>query len=222
MRYLYILLISFFFAGCSSIPKEYLSNNHSCHYNNVIFNISNEELVLNPNILKQLKNKQESIILVDNENYQNRFSNLSSSKIINYQTNKKLDIAKWIVYQKNGIIESSEFIYLNGTKSIFKEYHYNEKGNITKIIDHEKGYNICWAEAIEIVKHVAKIDIEKYEVTAYNLSRVDLNEFPNEKPQWAISLSSNKAYERKDTKVYWIDGVTGVFLKTTKIITTHD
>ena len=222
MRNLSILLLAILFFDCSSVPKEYLTNNDECHYNASIFIITKEESNLNSDIIKQLQNKKEDLVIIDNENYKNEFSNLSSKKIINYQTDKKLNIGKWLIYGKNGIIKSSEFIYLNGTKPLFKETHYDEKGKVKKMIDYEKGYNVCWTEAIEIVKKIAKNDIEKYQVTGFNLSRVDLNEFPNEKPVWAISLAGNDEYELKDTKVYWIDGVTGKFLKTTKIIITYD
>ena len=109
----------------------------------------------------------------------------------------------------------SEFLYLNGLNRILKETHYDEQGNITKVIDYEKGYAICWAEAIEIVKKIAKRDIEKYEVTGFNLKHTNLNKFPNVKPEWVISLNGNEEYQRKPYKFYHIDGVTGKFLKTT-------
>ncbi|MGG6232429.1 hypothetical protein [Tenacibaculum sp. SDUM215027] len=141
---------------------------------------------------------------------------------INKQTNKQLKISKWIDYRKDGSIKSSQFIYLNGNKPVFKETHYNEQGNITKVIDYEKGYNICWAEAIAIVKKIAKKDIEKYEVTGFNLSHNNLNEFPNVKPEWQVTLDGNEEYKLKGVKVYRIDGVTGKFLRITKITTSYD
>jgi len=223
MKYLYILLLNIFFMNCASVPKEYVANDNTCHYNDPIFKITKEELTLNQNILNQLKNREGDLVIVDNENFNSKFHNLSSEKIINYKTDKRLNIGKWLIYSKNGVIKSSELIYLNGTKKIKEETHYNEQGNITKVIDYEKGYNICWAEAIEIVKKIAKKDIEKYKITQFNLPfRVDLNKFPNEKPEWGVMLEKNENYEPKENKVYWIDGVTGKFLRTTKIIITHD
>ena len=223
MNYLYILLLSVCFTSCSSVPKEYLTNNNTCYYNDPIFKITKEELVLNPNILKQSKDENGDIVISDYKNYKNLFSVLSSGSIANYQTNKQLGIDKWILYRKNRTIKRVSFIYLNGTKEIRKETHYNEQGNITKVIDYEKGYNICWAEAIEIVKKIAKNDIEKYKITGFNLAfRVDLNKFPNEKPEWGITLEKNEDYKPKENKVYWIDGITGMHLRTTKIIITHN
>ncbi len=222
MKYLYLLLLSIFFTNCASVPKDYVANDNTCHYNDPIFKITKEELVLNPNILKQSKDENGDIIISDNENYKNLFSVLSSGSIANYQTNKQLGIDKWILYRKNRTIKRVSFVYLNGTKPIYKETHYNEQGKVTKVIDYEKGYNICWAEAIEIVKKIAKKDIEKYQITGFNLSHNNLNEFPNAKPEWQITLDGNEEYERKPIKVYRIDGVTGKFLRTTKIFITHD
>ena len=110
-------------------------------------------------------------------------------------------------------------MYKDASDYIGKKTEYDQQGNITKVIDHEKGYQICWAEAIEIVKKIAKKDIKKYNITGFNLSHTNLNEYPKEKPVWRISLDGNEEYEIKDTKVYWIDGVTGKYIKTTKIIT---
>ena len=164
MKYLYILLLSIFFTNCSSVPKGYLINNNTCHYNYPVFKISKEELVLDQNIQKQLKNKEGDLILLDNENYKNEYLNLGDNDVTNVYINKKINISKWIRY-KNNKIRWSLFKYENGNSKINKETHYNEQGKITKVIDYEKGYKICWAEAIEIVKRIAKKDIENYQVT---------------------------------------------------------
>ena len=109
-------------------------------------------MILNPDILKQPKNEDGDIVISDNENYKNLFSVFSSNSVANYQTNKQLGIDKWILYRENKTIKKVSFIYLNGLKEIKEETHYDEQGNIINVIDYEKGYNICWAEAIEIVK----------------------------------------------------------------------
>lgn len=220
MHYFFIFFLTFLCFGCSSLPKEYLSNDDICHYNDPIFRVSENELVLKPNIIEQLKKEEGSLIVIDNDEFKNEFYNLSKNKIVNYKTNKKLGIGKWLVYTKEGNIKNCQFIYLNGTKKIKEEIHYDEKGNITKVIDYEKGYNICWAEAIEIVKNVAKKEIEKYDITGFNLSHNNLNKFPEAKPEWQITLDGNEEYERKPIKVYRIDGATGKFLKITKIFIT--
>ncbi len=218
MKYLHILLLSVFFTNCSSVPKEYVVNDTICHYNEPIFKINKEELVLNPNILKQSKDENGDIVISDNENYKNLFSVLSSGSIANYQTSKQLGIDKWILYRKNRTIKRVSFVYINGTKPIFKETHYNEQGKITKVIDYEKGYKICWAEAIEIVKRIAKKDIEKYHVTEFYAVHNNLNQGSvNKKPIWFIGfLKGNEKHEdkrnRKGTVRYLIDGVTGELL----------
>ena len=102
---------------------------------------------------------------------------------------------------------------------IGKKTEYDQQGKITKVIDYEKGYQICWLEAIEIVKQIAKKDINKYKVTSFNLLRNDLNEFPNLKPEWDVTLNGNEEYEEKShskegKKIYVIDGVTGKLIRT--------
>ncbi|MGG6230361.1 hypothetical protein [Tenacibaculum sp. SDUM215027] len=222
MRYFLIFFILVLFANCFSVPKEYLVNDDVCYYNDPIFNITKEELILNSKTLKQLQNKEDDLILIDDGKFKNRYYKFSDGEITNKQTNKQLNIGKWIRYRKNGTIKRVRFIYLNGTRDIKEEIHYDNQGNITKVIDYEKGYNICWAEAIAIVKKIAKKDIEKYEVTGFNLSHNNLNEFPNVKPEWQVTLDGNEEYKLKDVKVYRIDGVTGKFLRTTKITTSYD
>lgn len=222
MRYFLICFFTFLCIGCSSVPKEYLSNDAICHYNDPIFKISDDELVLKPNIIEQLKNNEGSLIVIDNEEFKSRFYTLKSKQITNKQTNKQLGIGKWIRYRQNGTIRWVFNLYLNGDSKIVKETHYDEKGNITKVIDYEKGYNICWAEAIEIVKKIAKKEIEKYEITEFYAVHNNLNEFPDVQPFWSIGLlKGNEKYEdiknRKGTRRYRIDGVTGKLLKKYRI-----
>ncbi|MGG6230359.1 hypothetical protein [Tenacibaculum sp. SDUM215027] len=147
---------------------------------------------------------------------------MGKERLYNKQTNKQIKIEKWLRYNPEGYLSRVKFQYLNGNSNVYKETHYDNQGNITKIIDYEKGYNICWAEAIAIVKKIAKKEIEKYEITGFNLSHNNLNEFPNAKPEWQVTLDGNEEYELKDVKVYRIDGVTGKFLRITKITTSYD
>ena len=37
-------------------------------------------------------------------------------------------------------------------KPLGKEYHFDEAGNITKVIDNDKGFPICWQQALFIAK----------------------------------------------------------------------
>ncbi len=224
MRYLLIFFTLFLLVNCSSVPKEYLSNDTICHYDDPIFNISQEELTMDKGLLEEIKKTKKDTVLVDNKFFKDEYwyPDKYSENITNKQTNKQTNILKNIGYNLAGKIKWVEFKYINPYINIYKEFYYDEQGNITEVIDYEKGYNICWAEAIEIVKRVAKKEIEKYEVTGFNLSHNNLNEFPNAKPVWQITLDGNEEYELKPVTVYWIDGVTGKFLRTTKITTSYD
>ena len=205
----------------NSVSKEYLTTNDICHYNDPIFKITKDEMTFDVEKYEKELEKGD-LVLVDNKKFKNRYYKYPDGEIVNKQTNKQTNIAKWIRYNKNGRIIQSEFMYIDSDIDgdyIGKKTEYDQQGNITKVIDHEKGYQICWAEAIEIVKKIAKKDIKKYNITGFNLSHTNLNEYPKEKPVWRISLDGNEEYEIKDTKVYWIDGVTGKYIKTTKIIT---
>ena len=193
------LVIILFTNSCVSINKDYLINDVICNYNDSIFYASKDELKIDLNILKQEKNNDGDIVITENKVYKNLYYTLSSNSIWNRQINKPLRIVKSIKYRKNGTIEFCT-IYFNGKSKIFNETYYDEQGNITKVIDYEKGYTICWAEAIEIVKKIAKRDIEKYEVTGFNLKHTNLNKFPNVKPEWVISLNGNEEYQRKPYK----------------------
>ncbi|OEJ98605.1 hypothetical protein A8C32_05240 [Flavivirga aquatica] len=206
LLYLFITLLIF---SCTSVPKDYLVNNNTCNFNDSIFKITKDEMFFD---VTRLKGRE--LIVVNNEFFKNRFYSYEDGEITNKKTNKKLDIGKWIDYYSDGRIKSVTFIYLNGKKEINKETYYDKQGNITKVIDYEKGYNICWAEAIEIVKQLAKRDIKKYKIDSFYLSRIDLNEFPNSNPEWRVSMKGNEAYNEKDRKNYIIDGVTGKLNRT--------
>ena len=205
--------------SCNSVRKTYVTNNNLCQYDDSIFKIHENELKLNDSILKQLKSKKD-ITLVDNNFYKNRFYTLESTQITNKQTNKRLNVGKWIRYWPNGSIRWVFNLYLNGSKKIFKETQYDKNGKITQVINYEKGYNICYAEAIAIVKKVAKRKIKKYQITEFNLSHNNLNKFPNVKPEWQITFTKNNESISNPIKVYKIDGVTGKFLGTYKIYIT--
>ena len=216
MKYLFLpLFICPFLFSCTSVPVEYLEQDNICNYKESIFHVSKDELKIDLNILKQRKNSD--ITITDSKVYKNRYSTLSSGNIINYQTDKRTNIGKWLTYRSNGTIKTSEIYHLEKTVKIFKETHYDKEGNVTKVIDYEKGYNICWAEAIEIVKKIAKRDIEKYGITEFYVNHTNLNKQPDVKPIWFVSLKGDEDFKNKTVKHYQIDGVTGKLLKTIKV-----
>lgn len=92
-------------------------------------------------------------------------------------------------------------------------------GNVTKEIDYEKGYTICWAEAIAIVKKIAKKKIKKYGIQKFYAVHNNLNNTPKPKPLWYIGfMDGNETYQeyynKKGSIRYVIDGVTGKLLRT--------
>ncbi|RLK02501.1 hypothetical protein [Tenacibaculum discolor] len=223
MRYFLIFFTLVLFAKCSSVPREYLTDDDTCYYNDPVFKISKEEMKIKVDKYYNEKNPIGTITVLNNSIVNKRYIRWEKKGYItNKQTNKQIKIEKWLRYNPEGYLSRVKFQYLNGNSNVYKETHYDNQGNITKVIDYEKGYNICWAEAIAIVKKIAKKEIEKYEITGFNLSHNNLNEFPNAKPEWQVTLDGNEEYELKDVKVYRIDGVTGKFLRTTKITTSYD
>ncbi|MGG6230356.1 hypothetical protein [Tenacibaculum sp. SDUM215027] len=220
MRYFLIFFTLVLFANCSSVPKEYLINDDTCHYNNPIFKISKEELIIDEKILNLLQKEKRSIVIVDDDDYKNEYW-YSKDEITNKQTNKQTNINKYLYYNNKGKINFSAFTY-NNIYTLGKETNYDKQGNITKVIDYEKGYNICWAEAIAIVKKIAKKEIEKYEITEFYAVHNNLNEFPEVKPIWYIGLlKGNENYKnevnKKGTLRFRIDGITGKVLKKYRI-----
>jgi len=211
--------------SCSSVPKEYIINDDICHYSNPIFKITKEEITFDIKKYEKQLGKGD-LVLVNNEKFKNRFHIYSSGTIGNIQTNKDLVISKNLGYYSNGKIQYSNFEYINGYTKIGKETDYDLQGSITKVLDYEKGYKICWAEAIEIVKEIAKKDIRKYEIKEFYLSRNDLNEFPDVKPLWEVGLmnGNEKFFKQKVKKGnirYVIDGITGKLIKTYRIRISH-
>ncbi|MDO6674573.1 hypothetical protein Q4517_03305 [Tenacibaculum sp. 1_MG-2023] len=220
MRYFLIFFILVLLVNCSSVPKEYLINDDVCHYNYPIFNITKEELLIDEKILNLLQKEKRSIVTVDGDDYKNEYW-YSKDEITNKQTNKVTNINKYLYYNNKGKIIFSAFTY-NNIYNLGKETDYDEQGNITKVIDYEKGYNICWAEAIAIVKKIAKKEIEKYEITEFYAVHNNLNEFPEVKPIWYIGLlKGNENYKnevnKKGTLRFRIDGITGKVLKKYRI-----
>src|SRR5690606_27825523 len=73
--------------------------------------------------------------------------------ITNKQTNKQTNIDKMLIYEDGKLI-GSYFQYSKGSLNIGKETHYDQNGNITKIIDHRQAdkYPICYKEALLIVE----------------------------------------------------------------------
>ncbi len=210
MRF-FTLLLSVILMSCKS-SYQFRESDTICNYNNNIFSKLQNNLDLN---LYKEKLDIEDVILSDNDLFISELYKTSSRYV--YSTTDKLNnIIRISMYDFEANKLKSYFMYKNGAFKIYKSKIFDEEGNIVKIIDHEKGYDICWKEAITIIKKVARKEIKKYEVTTFNLQRIDINEFPKEKPLWSVSLNGNEAYQSKEFNdgyiFYEIDGVTGKFL----------
>jgi hypothetical protein len=216
----------------------------SC-YNDSIFRISKDEMVFNTEKYKTIL-EHKDLILFDNTIFSSTYTISNySKKIINTKRNKLISVEKKIIYSSlDGKIESVSFnnytIY-NGNYSqgvnLFKEYTFDTNGNITETIDNEKGYAICWQEAIEICKKIiGKRKLKKYNIKTFAfMSRSDLNKNSNITPSWSLRPIAQKNdgsdYENefvdkyfisnKGSLYYRINGVTGKLLKKITANTEH-
>lgn len=186
--------------------KKIINTNNICEYDNPIFTITKEELKFN-------KKKYDSILSIKGSLIIKSDSLITEIQHDLYGiTDLKTNLTKWINYHDNGNISSVAFFLRDSSSSeIGLENYYNELCNLIKTIDHEKGYKI-WAEAIEIIKQKLKNSLSKYDSVEYILQRVDLIEFPNEKPMWSIGIVPEPDDKIGETTYYKIDGVTGKYL----------
>ncbi|WP_158447902.1 hypothetical protein, partial [Aquimarina longa] len=91
-----------------------------------------------------------------------------------------------------------------------------------KVIDHEKGYTICWAEAIEIVKDELKEQLAQYDSVNYVLQRPDLNRTPDAPAIWSVGIAPIPDDNNLETIYHKIDGVTGKYLGKYTVRMVHD
>jgi len=59
-------------------------------------------------------------------------------------------LTKYIDFN-NGKIKLTNFT-ISKSRNIGKEYHFDENGNVTKVIDNDEGFAICWQQALFIAK----------------------------------------------------------------------
>ncbi len=223
MRFI-ILIVYLSFISCSSY-KQFKTSNQYCLFNDSIFSLNNLDLVLSEKIYLKIKSEKHFVLHNDNEK-KIEFISLSKGRVLKVITNKKIKIQKTIGYYSNRKIRFFSNSLVNNDFNIYIYKHFDNKGNITKMIDHEKGYKICWAEMIAIMKKRYRSLIRKYEIHTFNLSRVNLNDFPEAKPRWTITMEGNEAYEQKGYdeghKHYSFDGVTGEYLYTSTSRSVYD
>ncbi|WP_281322241.1 hypothetical protein [Flavobacterium aestivum] len=169
--------------------------------------------------------KKGELVLIDNELYSVTYSLYSASRgVLNIKIDKQLGVVKYLDYSLEGKISQVSFNSSSGEAKLFKEYDFDKEGNIVKEIDNDKGYTICWQEAIEICKKlIGERELRKYNIKDFALRRADLNDRPNDTPLWIVRPIARKedgsVYENnlqdkyykhnKGDLYYYIDGTTG-------------
>jgi hypothetical protein len=206
-------------------------------FSNKAFNLMSFEKKID---LENYKNKliNNEIINIDNDSLTSIFKVSGfSKKILNVKRFKKLKIEKTIAYSpETGFAEYLFFItyniisnkyYVDGP-NVYRELTLSDKGEIINTIDFEKGYKLCWEEAIAFCKkYVGAKTIKKYNLQEFKIEgRTNLNEKPNEKPIWYIcpiakrpdgsdyeNHIGDKYYKKNKGNIHYnIDGVTGELL----------
>ncbi|WP_103867062.1 hypothetical protein [Aquimarina sp. I32.4] len=213
-----LLLLTYILINIScSAQKRFIKTNQACLFDDPIFQIKKEEMVFDNEKYDSILS-EKGFIYTESDRY---ILDIQSKTI--WLTDKKTQLTKKIKYNNSNNIKHTYFYISHSTSTkIGKEYIFNETGEIIETIDYEKGYNICWTEAISILKKIARKDIKKYKIDKFILNRVDINEFPNSKPKWRISMDGNEEYSDLDRKIYEIDGVTGEFIRAYEIETIYD
>lgn len=208
-----ILLLSLVIVSCGGVPKEYLENDATCQYDDPIFTVTLEEMSFDVKKYDSILSAKD-ITIVDNDVVVNVYWKLADDLYTNKQTN----ITKWIDFDNQGRIKRTFFEYENGDVYIGKETFYNERGAITQVIDHEAGYQICWAEAIAIVQKRLRRKLSQYDKVEFIVARNSPHEFPGKRPVWAIGIAPTPDDTPDEATYYQIDGVTGKYIGKYKLV----
>ncbi len=208
MKTKFVLLAYILISVSCSMQREFVKTNKTCLFNDSIFEIQKEEMVFDGAKYDSILSKKGAFY-DDSKKYIKR---IQSKKI--WLTDRDNNLIKKIKYNSSNDIKHVYFYLKNSTSTkIGTEYFFNKNGEITETIDHEKGYNICWAEAISILRKIARKEIKKYKIDEFILNRIDIKEFPEEKPKWIISMKGSEEYNDLYRKTYEIDGVTGTLIR---------
>ncbi|MGG6230358.1 hypothetical protein [Tenacibaculum sp. SDUM215027] len=89
MRYFFMFFTLVLFANCSSVPKEYLTDDDTCYYNDPVFKISKEEMKIKVDKYYNEKNPIGTITVLNNSFLNKRYIRWEKKGYItNKQTNK--------------------------------------------------------------------------------------------------------------------------------------
>ncbi|WP_404812519.1 hypothetical protein ACIRNY_02780 [Capnocytophaga canimorsus] len=120
---------------------------------------------------------------------------------------------KYRTYYSDGKIESIH--YSLGSLSIGKWYFFNEKGDVIKSINEEKGWNLCWEQIYFIatqfigenmLKSIRSLSMDRY--NPYDAIEKETRNIPYEKKIWFFSY-----YYKDCIFVVDIEDETGVVIK---------
>ncbi len=218
MRLKTILIIGILLAivtSCGSAIR-FVSNNSTCGFNEGFFEIKSKDLTLDIDKYESSLSKRGVQYLEKNKrSYTTKLSVLSSKNIVLDVIDDKRGILKSLRYDSIGKIKDISFIYKNGNILMFEEMIYKD-GKVYHVTNHEKGYTICWTEAISILKRIARKEIKKNKIDTFFLNRVNINEFPNSRPRWIVSMKGQVEGDYVN-KRYVIDGVTGELIRTYRV-----
>ncbi len=195
------------FTSCNTL-KQFIKNNKTCLFDDPIFEIRKQDLTFDGEKYDSILNFK-GVLIAETYKYQYEVQ----PNMIGI-TNKNTKLTKWMNYSESKKIESIAFFIRNSIDTnIGKEYFFNTNGDLIKTINHEKGYTICWTEAISILKRIARKEIKKFKINTFSLNRVNINEFPNSRPRWIVSMKGEVEGDYVN-KRYVIDGVTGELIRT--------
>jgi antitoxin component YwqK of YwqJK toxin-antitoxin module len=215
MKTLLFIILAACLCFCQS-QRTRILNTANCLYDTII---SKPEMTFE---LKKygLTNPKHDTILFDDNHTVSMYIYLGNGYFAFDKTNKETKLERCIHYYPSGKIRMSYFQHSN--TELGKEIVYDESGRIEKITNHDKGYAICWAQALEIGKWLASKNIKKHGLSHIVLDRKEWNNTKDFKPEWTVSIISNEPLKKADYMQYIIDGVTGKLIKTRRAIESSD
>ena len=167
---LFSLLLFFLLLSC----KTYKSV--SCEYD---YFPTKDEMVLDSNLLRKS-------VDLDKEKVINKHIKMRVNKTIKGYT-KYIDIDtlgielnRFVVYTPSKKID---YTFFSLGPYIGKEYHFDENGNVTKVIDNDEGFAICWQQALFIAKKYAGKDAFEWMIG---------KDFYKKRNAWEIYYRKNK------------------------------
>lgn len=201
--------------SCQS-PQAILANKAICYYDTTI---TKEEISFDVIKYAGLLSEERHPITSTNDYFDDNiiYQSINDHQISNWQTNTVTSLQKLATYTQDGKIIDIDFYY--NYEAVGKSFRYDEKGNIEEITDHDKGYKVCWAQAIEIAKKFERRHLSRDSLIRIWLDRDEWRDTPDFKPQWKVRIVTAAKNQPPPTflkrdKVFVLDGITGKLIKT--------